>query len=60
MSSTVQFRFTRPRATGRMSALDRLTQAYARSHYTHETPLVGCYQCLHDVARRPIELASAA
>ncbi len=43
-----------------MSALDRLTAAYALVHDTHEAPLVGCYLCLHNEPRRRRELAAAA
>jgi hypothetical protein len=60
MPATIQFKFpTRP-ATDKPSALERLTAAYGRSHHAHVTPIVGCYLCLHDAARRPLELASAA
>jgi len=41
-------------------ALDRLTAAYARVHADHESPLVGCYLCLHNEPRRREVLAAAA
>jgi hypothetical protein len=60
MSSTIPFDSARPRAIVKMSALDRLTAAYALVHDTHEAPLVGCYLCLHNEPRRRRELAAAA
>jgi hypothetical protein len=60
MPATIDFKFpTRP-ASRKASALERLTRAFARSHHAHMTPIVGCYLCLHNVARRPLELAAAA
>jgi hypothetical protein len=60
MPATIQFKFpTRP-AIPKPSALERLTAAYGRSHHTHVTPIVGCYLCLHDAPRLPLQLASAA
>jgi hypothetical protein len=60
MPATIQFKFATSPATRKASALERLTRAFARSHYAHVTPIVGCYLCLHDVVRRPFEFASAA
>jgi hypothetical protein len=60
MSSTIRFKLARPLATVRTGALERLTAAYARTHYTHEAPIVACYLCLHNVPRTPRELAAAA
>jgi len=59
MSSIIPFRLAR-RATTSRRALERLTAAYAGSHHEHESPLVGCYLCLHNVPRRLRELAAAA
>ena len=59
MSSIIQLKTALDPATGK-TALERLTAAYARSHDEHEAPVVGCYRCLHNVPRRPRELASAA
>jgi hypothetical protein len=60
MYSPIKFRLFPVRTTRIATPLERLTVAYARSHGTHETPLVGCYLCLHNAPRRPRELASAA
>lgn len=60
MSSTIPFKPARPAATVKTGALERLTAAYALVHDTHISPLVGCYLCLHNVPRRPRELAAAA
>ena len=59
MSSIIPFTLSR-RATTDRRALDRLIGAYARAHDAHESPLVGCYLCLHGVARRSVELSVAA
>jgi hypothetical protein len=60
MYATIQFRLFPIRTTRIPTALERLTAAFARSHHLHVTPIVGCYLCLHNVPRRPVELASAA
>ena len=60
MSSVIQFKLVRPVGSIETSALERLTAAYALSHHTHVTPLVGCYLCLRNAPRRPRELAAAA
>jgi hypothetical protein len=60
MPATIEFRFpTRP-ASRKASALERVTRAFGRSHHAHVTPIVGCYLCLHNVARLPLGLAAAA
>ena len=59
MSTITAFKPARPVASDR-TALDRLTATYARTHDAHESPLVGCYFCLHNEPRRPRELAAAA
>jgi hypothetical protein len=59
MSTITQLKLARSGAESR-SALDRLTAAYARVHDQHTSPLVGCYLCLHNEARRPRELEAAA
>ena len=59
MTSIIPFTLSR-RATTNRRALDRLIAAYARTHDAHEAPLVGCYLCLHGVARRTDDLAAAA
>jgi hypothetical protein len=60
MSNIVQFRTARPLASRSRSALDQLIAAHARSHHEHESPLVGCYLCLHGVPLRPVVVAAAA
>ena len=60
MSSTIPFQPVRPRAAVRISALDRLTAAYGLVHDTHESPIVGCYMCLHNEPPRRRELSAAA
>lgn len=60
MSSTLPFKPAQPRAAVKMSALDRLTAAYALVHDTHEAPIVGCYMCLHNEPRRRRVLSLAA
>ena len=59
MSTVTQFKPSRTPATD-VHALERLTAAYAEVHFEHETPLVGCYLCLHGEPRRPREVAAAA
>ena len=58
MSSMIQFKPARPRR--RISALERLTTAFTRSHHQHAAPIVGCYLCLHNVSRDASELSAAA
>ena len=60
MSSTIPFKPAQPRAAIKISALDRLTAAYALVHHTHEAQIVGCYKCLHNEPRRRRELSLAA
>jgi hypothetical protein len=60
MPATIQFKFATRPAIRKTSALERLTAVYAQAHHGHQTPIFGCYLCLHNVARRPLELASAA
>jgi hypothetical protein len=59
MSSLIRFS-RRPRTNVRTGALDRLTSAFALTHDAHESPLVGCYFCLHGARPRMRALASAA
>ena len=59
MTTITPFKPSCPQATD-VHALERLTAAYAKVHLEHESPLVGCYLCLHGVSRRPRELAAAA
>jgi hypothetical protein len=60
MPATILFKFATSPASRKATALERLTAAYARSHHAHVAPIVGCYLCLHNVTRWPLELASAA
>jgi hypothetical protein len=52
MSAIVAIRPARSRfaPTYRIS-LDLLIARYARAHATHVSPIVGCYQCLHEEPR---------
>jgi hypothetical protein len=59
MATISPFKPVRPH-TADIHALERLTAGYAKVHADHESPLVGCYLCLHGVPRRPRELAAAA
>ena len=59
MSSIIPFTVAR-RATTSKGALDRLIADYARSHDSHEAPIVGCYQCWHNIPRQQRKLARAA
>jgi hypothetical protein len=60
VSSTIPFKPARSLPSIKTGALERLTAALAAVHDTHESPLVGCYLCLHNAPRRPRELAAAA
>jgi hypothetical protein len=46
-TSPAESRFPLPKGT----ALDRVIAQFARSHVTHISPIVGCYQCLHNEPR---------
>jgi hypothetical protein len=43
-----------------LSVLDIVIARYARSHGTHESPIVGCYLCLTGAPRIVRELRAAA
>jgi len=62
MSSITAFHPAQSRfAPTKLSALDRVIAHYARSHGTHVSPIVGCYQCLHGERRvASLELSAAA
>ena len=50
-------------AQTRPTALDRVIAYHARGHEMHVSPIVGCYQCLHNeprVASQGLELPAAA
>ncbi len=49
MSSIYAFR---PQPTT-PSALDRVVARFARAHFLHISPIVGCYECLHNEPRVP-------
>jgi hypothetical protein len=51
MSAIVAFRPTQTRFAPYRISLDLLIARYARAHATHVSPIVGCYQCLHDEPR---------
>jgi hypothetical protein len=44
-SARSRFALTKP------TALDRVIARFARSHSMHVSPIVGCYQCLHNEPR---------
>ena len=46
--STITALRSRPSAP---SALDRVVVRFARAHHLHISPIVGCYQCLHNAPR---------
>ena len=44
----------------RLSQLDIAVARHARSHDDHTSPIVGCYPCLHGVARFERNIRAAA
>jgi hypothetical protein len=38
-------------ASPKGTALDRVIAQFVRSHATHISPILGCYQCLHNEPR---------
>jgi hypothetical protein len=57
MSSVIAFD---RRHTAKPSALDLVIARFARDHDQHITPIVGCYLCLHHVARASRAILIAA
>ena len=61
MSSIIALHATRAsRRVARPSALDLVIARFAREHDRHVSPIVGCYLCLHNIARAPRALLVAA
>ena len=60
MSSIITLATRTARNVAKPSALDLVIARFAREHDWHVTPIVGCYLCLHNVARAPGALRIAA